>query len=637
MQVRDAATFDEIFGAHADELLRVTNAPGPPSREVPGGRSARVQPIGGADLWEEPWLGRFRRAANHRPFQVLQEELAIETFLEPMRQFAAWLGLDTDRALSMVVDRAIQMGQSGARRWIIEVVGPVRTRSQREQALAALGHPNLRSFQEATEGLEVDGAWGPFSHAAMVAALRALDASPIQIPTREEMMDAMVRQSADTRWGHRVRELRNSDEFNDIPYADLSDVTPPGGALPAGDRTVRVEVQNRVFDETVTGMNVEITEGANVVSQEITDQQGRVTLSLVDVPDGTYRFRVTPADSNQRYDGRALPDIAAPPNQPDRIWRTLDTDLSVRGGRVISVRDPDVSVSGNRLIVNLQPVWIKAHRDNRRSRPVGVDITLIVVHHTAGSSSVPPHFVNPPPHSAAHYVIATDGQVVKMVHESEQAFHAGHSHWANRDFVNGFSIGIEIVHRIGSYTPEQYTALLSLLNQIRARHPTIPPDGVIGHSDIATTEPPFSATEPRRLGVRRPEDPGLEFDWPRFEDSGLGIRVRAGPHLPTSYGGFFQVEPQGRLRRGDNDANHVYDGVRRPDLTAAVVEELQEDLSNIGYFCPIDGTFGRQTEGAVRMFQVRFFTGRRRRPDRDFQQNYGRVDRLTAEMIKSVR
>src|SRR5262249_27193227 len=103
MKQRDATKFAEIFGTHADQLLLVATAAGPASKDVGGGRSARVQPVDGTDLWEEPWLSRFREAGKHRPFQAAQNQLASEGYLDPMLTFAKWLGLDTDRALTLVV------------------------------------------------------------------------------------------------------------------------------------------------------------------------------------------------------------------------------------------------------------------------------------------------------------------------------------------------------------------------------------------------------------------------------------------------------------------------------------------------------------------------------------------------------
>jgi hypothetical protein len=226
MRDRDDAKFREVFGPDADELVRVTNLPGEPSRRMPDGRSARCQPIGGADLWEEPWLSRFRAAGKHPPFQAAQNELASRTFIDPMLPFAAWLGLDTDRALVTVIDRAVQLGPNGARTWIMQAVGPITTPALREQALTALGHADIRSFQRATAGLDDDGDFGPWTHAAMVAALRRLGpASPVSVMDRDQMLDAMVRVSASRRWGHRLAKLRTSADFTDTVY-DLEGATP---------------------------------------------------------------------------------------------------------------------------------------------------------------------------------------------------------------------------------------------------------------------------------------------------------------------------------------------------------------------------------------------------------------------------
>jgi hypothetical protein len=182
--------------------------------------------VGGADLWEEPWLSRFKAAGEHPPFQAAQNELAARTFIDPMLPFAAWVGLDTDRALVTVIDRAVQLGPGGSRAWIMQVVGPITTPALREQALSALGYPDIISFQRATPGLDHDGDFGPWTHAAMVSALRRLGAaSPVTVMDRDQMLDAMVRVSKPRRWGHRLAKLRVSQDFTDAQY-DLEGVTP---------------------------------------------------------------------------------------------------------------------------------------------------------------------------------------------------------------------------------------------------------------------------------------------------------------------------------------------------------------------------------------------------------------------------
>lgn len=219
MRDRDPDTFRATFGPSADDLVRVCSLPGPPSKDAQGGRSARVQPVDGADLWEEPWVTRFRQAGAVTAFQAAQNQLAATLYIEPMRRFAAWLGLCTDRAFTMIIDRAVQMGVGGARRWVIGAVGPIQSPAQRTQALSALGYTDLRAFQSATDGLAADGQWGPETHAAMVSALRALGSSPIPIPTRDQMLDAMVRAATGTSFERRVTDLRNATDFTDTPFA----------------------------------------------------------------------------------------------------------------------------------------------------------------------------------------------------------------------------------------------------------------------------------------------------------------------------------------------------------------------------------------------------------------------------------
>lgn len=223
MRDRDKDAFVRIFGGGdaklAQKLIDVTNASGASSSEVKGGRSARVQPVDGADLWVTPWRERFEAAGDHVPFQSAQNELASSEYLDPILRFCQWLGLDTDRAVAMVYDRSVQMGVGGAKKWIIGAVGPVSTSALQLEALKALGKKDIKAFQQSVNGLDDDGKWGAMTHAAMVSALRALGTgSPIPIPTCEQMMDAMVRVAAGNFWEKRVKDLRNSGGFSDADF-----------------------------------------------------------------------------------------------------------------------------------------------------------------------------------------------------------------------------------------------------------------------------------------------------------------------------------------------------------------------------------------------------------------------------------
>jgi N-acetylmuramoyl-L-alanine amidase len=117
---------------------------------------------------------------------------------------------------------------------------------------------------------------------------------------------------------------------------------------------------------------------------------------------------------------------------------------------------------------------------------------------------------------SAHYVLAEDGKVHRLVAEDRVAWHAGRSHWRGRDALNGTSIGIEIVNLHGDrhdYPEAQIAALIELCRDIIGRHPAIVPRNVVGHSDIAP---------------KRKVDPGLRFPWARLAADGIGLWPRPG-------------------------------------------------------------------------------------------------------------
>lgn len=86
---------------------------------------------------------------------------------------------------------------------------------------------------------------------------------------------------------------------------------------------------------------------------------------------------------------------------------------------------------------------------------------------------------------AAHYFIERDGTILKLVDENLIAYHAGRSQLpgTQRTSLNNCSIGIEINNTDTSGpAPEQYAALLQLVNDIRTRHNI---RYLMRHSDVA--------------------------------------------------------------------------------------------------------------------------------------------------------
>ena len=189
---------------------------------------ARLAPVGGAALWDAPWLERFRQAGAITVFQEAQREMADRIFFMPNLKIATGLGLNTPRALAMLYDRSVQMGPGGGASWVVKVAGPIGSRADRDLCLKRLGFPTLAAFKT-DAGLAGDDQWGPDVHAAMVERLRALGGgSPVALPTCAEMEKRMVlaaREEAargSAEWqvaSQRLLALYTSDELDDEPYS----------------------------------------------------------------------------------------------------------------------------------------------------------------------------------------------------------------------------------------------------------------------------------------------------------------------------------------------------------------------------------------------------------------------------------
>jgi len=142
-------------------------------------------------------------------------------------------------------------------------------------------------------------------------------------------------------------------------------------------------------------------------------------------------------------------------------------------------------------------------------------VSILVLHYTgmADAASAIARLADPQAKVSAHYLVAEDGQIVRMVDEDKRAWHAGRSAWRGITDVNSASIGIEIVnpgHELGYHPfPEaQMQAVLPLVARIVGQY-GIAPHNVVGHSDVAPA---------------RKKDPGELFDWERLASLHLALK-----------------------------------------------------------------------------------------------------------------
>ena len=114
---------------------------------------------------------------------------------------------------------------------------------------------------------------------------------------------------------------------------------------------------------------------------------------------------------------------------------------------------------------------------------------------------------------SSHYIIDRNGKTIQLAPEEKKAWHAGISKMPtpdNRDGVNDFSIGIELIgNEEEPFSKEQYYALNFLIDDIKKRQNI---KQIVGHQHIATQELVD-------LGLRKDAkwDPGKMFEWERVE------------------------------------------------------------------------------------------------------------------------
>lgn len=135
---------------------------------------------------------------------------------------------------------------------------------------------------------------------------------------------------------------------------------------------------------------------------------------------------------------------------------------------------------------------------------------MVILHYTAMATAAAAvaRLCDPASEVSAHYVIAEDGRLWRLVPEDRRAWHAGVAAWGGVTDVNSHAVGIELANPGDAPFPApQMAALEVLLGAILARH-AIPPARVLGHQCVAPG---------------RKIDPGPRFDWRRLARAGLSV------------------------------------------------------------------------------------------------------------------
>ncbi len=204
---------------------------------------------------------------------------------------------------------------------------------------------------------------------------------------------------------------------------------------------------------------------------------------------------------------------------------------------------------------------------NYNERLPGCSIEYIILHYTACDFDLSVDILtdaesdNP---VSAHYLIDEKGKVFQLLDDAHRAWHAGVSCWRDRENLNTWSLGIEMVYLgSGSYAQPQLNSCLQLCKSLMQKY-KIPLQNILGHSDIAPD---------------RKADPGEQFDWQGFAKQGVGV-------YPFTVSASVVNTAAAKI----NDVAYI-----------------QKLLRDIGYKITCDGNFGNQTEQVMLAFQRHFY------------------------------
>tara|TARA_Y100000590_G_C15440014_1_gene908518 strand:- start:125 stop:853 length:729 start_codon:yes stop_codon:yes gene_type:complete len=162
---------------------------------------------------------------------------------------------------------------------------------------------------------------------------------------------------------------------------------------------------------------------------------------------------------------------------------------------------------GIKTLINYSPNFSTSARNKN-------NIKYIVFHYTGMSSESKAikRLTDVNSKVSCHYFIKKKGEIILMVPDLLEAWHAGKSNWKKDISINKNSIGIEISnggHDFGykNFPKSQIYSLIKLTKYLIKKY-NIKKKNILGHSDIA---------------FERKKDPGEKFPWNYLAEKKIGI------------------------------------------------------------------------------------------------------------------
>ena len=157
------------------------------------------------------------------------------------------------------------------------------------------------------------------------------------------------------------------------------------------------------------------------------------------------------------------------------------------------------------LIYDYSPNFSLPKRPKKR-------IKFIIIHYTGMKKELDSikRLQNPKFKVSSHYLIKQNGEILILVPDLYEAWHAGLSNWKNYKYLNKNSIGIEITnpghqHGYKNFSKKQIISLKKLLLHLIKKF-KIKKKCILGHSDISPD---------------RKKDPGEKFPWKKLSKNEL--------------------------------------------------------------------------------------------------------------------
>ena len=155
----------------------------------------------------------------------------------------------------------------------------------------------------------------------------------------------------------------------------------------------------------------------------------------------------------------------------------------------------------SKIGLNLSNYYSPNFNTKKRSKKT---IKFIIIHYTGMKKELAAinKLCSPKSKVSSHYFIRNNGNILTLVPDLYEAWHAGISTWQNYKSLNKYSIGIEINnpghdHGYKRFKSKQIQSLKKLLKILISKY-KIKTCNILGHSDVAPN---------------RKKDPGEKFPW----------------------------------------------------------------------------------------------------------------------------